>query len=103
MFVFLSFPSLFPYLYDLNLSVSVSVSVSLSLSLSVVEISAKYVETSAKTGYNIDFLFMMIAEDFVNVTRNKVQANKGERKGDMECSASFILLVISCDNYNWCL
>ena len=50
------------------------------LSLLFVEISAKYVETSAKTGYNIDYLFMMIAEDYVNVTRNKAQANKGERR-----------------------
>ena len=44
----------------------------------VSEIAAKYTETSAKTGFNIDTLFMMIAEDFVSITRQKVQANQGE-------------------------
>lgn len=42
------------------------------------EISAKYLETSAKTGHNIETLFMMIAEDFVSITRQKNQANRGE-------------------------
>ena len=40
------------------------------------EISAKCVETSAKTGYNIDHLFMMIAEDYITVTRDKIVPNK---------------------------
>lgn len=40
------------------------------------EISAKCVETSAKTGYNIDYLFMMIAEDYITVTRDKIVPNK---------------------------
>ena len=55
--------------------------VRLQLYCSVAEIAAKYTETSAKTGYNIDTLFMMIAEDFVSITRQKVQANQGERIG----------------------
>jgi GTPase SAR1 family protein len=45
------------------------------------EISAKFVETSAKTGYNIDYLFMMIAEDYINITRHKVQANADKEPG----------------------
>lgn len=43
------------------------------------EITAKYTETSAKTGYNIDPLFMMIAEEFVSITRQRVQASRGEQ------------------------
>jgi len=35
------------------------------------EISAKFTETSAKTGYNIDPLFMSIAEDYINTSRDK--------------------------------
>lgn len=40
------------------------------------EIHSKYTETSAKTGYNIDHLFLMIAEDFVAAGREKTSSRQ---------------------------
>lgn len=38
------------------------------------DIAAKYTETSAKTGFNIETLFMMIAEDFVTASKQKLSS-----------------------------
>ena len=48
-----------------------------SLSLSSAEISAKYMDTSSKTGHNIDHLFMTVADDYITITRERLKGNKG--------------------------
>ena len=45
--------------------------------LSSAEISAKYMDTSSKTGHNIDHLFMTVADDYITITRERLKGNKG--------------------------
>ena len=49
------------------------------------EISAKFMETSAKTGYNIEPLFMLIAEDFISSSRNKDVAKHETSRAQDTC------------------